>query len=210
MFDYGLTHETNRTHARSPTGFRIAVRHPERVTTIITQNENAYAEGLFARLESFWAAPEFSSTTPEAHECRPFLKLGPTKWHYTNGVPDTLLHRRPIYPRRGAACPRGPRGGAPVADYRTNPKLYPQWQKYLRSSSVPVPTLWGANDVIFVKVGAEAFARDVKDFVWTLSTLMSRHVRVTVGYTRGKNRQTSTHELSISNHVVRQNWPSTI
>ncbi|KAI9451000.1 Alpha/Beta hydrolase protein [Lactarius psammicola] len=64
-----------------------------------------------------------------------------------------------------AALPRRARGLALFYDYRTNPKLYPRWQEYLRASGVPVLALWGANDPIFVRAGAEAFARDVKDLV---------------------------------------------
>src|SRR5713226_1740854 len=69
------------------------MRHPDRVTAIITQNA-FYRDGLgkdfWAPLEAYWAAPTFSTTTPEAHALLPFLQLGPTKWQYTNGVPDKL------------------------------------------------------------------------------------------------------------------------
>jgi len=159
---------------QSPTAFRIAVRKPDRVTAIITQNGNAYLEGLgkdfWAPLETYWATPTFSSTSPEAQALLPFLQLGPTKWQYTNGVPEALLSRvaPETYTLDAALLAREGSAEAQLSlfyDYRTNPKLYPQWQEYLRTSGVPVLALWGENDVIFVKAGAEAFARDVKDFV---------------------------------------------
>jgi len=163
IFDYG-----------SPTAFRIAVRHPDRVTAIITQNGNVYREGLgknfWAPLETYWAAPTYSSTTPEAQALLPFLQLGPTKWQYTNGVPEALQSRiaPEAYTLDAALLTR--EGASEVQlslfyDYRTNLQLYPQWQEYLRTSGVPVLALWGANDDIFIKAGAEAFARDVKDLV---------------------------------------------
>jgi pimeloyl-ACP methyl ester carboxylesterase len=150
------------------------VRKPDRVTAIITQNGNVYAEGLgkdfWAPLETYWATPTFSSSSPEAQALLPFLKLGPTKWQYTNGVPEALLSRvaPETYTLDAALLAREGSAESQLSlfyDYRTNPKLYPQWQEYLRTSSVPVLALWGANDVIFVRAGAEAFARDVKDLV---------------------------------------------
>jgi pimeloyl-ACP methyl ester carboxylesterase len=151
------------------------VRHPERVTAIISQNGNAYAEGLgqdfWAPLHAYWAAPAFSSTSPEAQALLPFLQLPPTKWQYTHGVPDALQSRiAPESYTLDAALLLSRPGSAETQlalfyDYRTNLALYPRWQEYLRTSRVPVLALWGKNDPIFVKAGAEAFARDVKDFV---------------------------------------------
>jgi pimeloyl-ACP methyl ester carboxylesterase len=159
---------------QSPTAFRIAVRHPDRVTAIITQNGNAYLEGLgkdfWAPLHTYWASPTFSTTTTEAQALLPFLQLGPTKWQYTNGVPEGLQSRiaPETYTLDAALLTR--EGGADVQlslfyDYRTNLQFYPRWQEYLRTSGVPVLALWGKNDVIFVEAGAEAFRRDVKDLV---------------------------------------------
>jgi pimeloyl-ACP methyl ester carboxylesterase len=168
------TQSTNHARWQSPTAFRIAVRKPDRVTAIITQNGNAYVEGLgkdfWAPLETYWATPTFSSSSPEAQALLPFLQLGPTKWQYTNGVPEALLSRvaPETYTLDAALLAREGSAESQLSlfyDYRTNPKLYPQWQEYLRTSGVPVLALWGANDVIFVKAGAEAFARDVKDLV---------------------------------------------
>jgi pimeloyl-ACP methyl ester carboxylesterase len=144
------------------------------VTAIITQNGNAYLEGLgedfWAPLQKYWATPAFSSTAPEAQALLPFLQLGPTKWQYTNGVPEDLQSRiaPETYTLDAALLTR--EGAVEVQlslfyDYGKNPQLYPRWQEYLRTSGVPVLALWGKNDVIFVKAGAEAFARDVKDLV---------------------------------------------
>ena len=150
------------------------MRRPERVTAIITQNGNAYVEGLgkdfWAPLEKYWAAPAFSTSSADAQALLPFLELGPTKWQYTQGVPSRLLARiaPEAYTLDAALLARAGQQETQLAlfyDYRTNPERYPQWQEYLRASGVPVLALWGENDPIFVKAGAEAFKRDVKDLV---------------------------------------------
>jgi pimeloyl-ACP methyl ester carboxylesterase len=162
------------TKRQSPTAFRIAVRHPQRVTAIITQNGNAYTEGLgadfWAPLQKYWAAPAFSASSPDAQALVPFLSLGPTKWQYTHGVPENLLPRvaPEAYTLDAALLAREGQQETQLAlfyDYGTNPKLYPLWQEYLRTSGVPVLAIWGVNDPIFIKAGAEAFKRDVKDLV---------------------------------------------
>jgi pimeloyl-ACP methyl ester carboxylesterase len=159
---------------QAPTGFRIAVRHPKRVTAIISQNGNTYVEGLgkdfWEPLEKYWAAPTFSTTSPEAQRLLPFLEPGPTKWQYTDGVPQTLLARiaPETYTLDAALLARAGQQETQLAlfyDYRTNVELYPRWQQYLRESGVSVLALWGKNDSMFVKAGAEAFKRDVKDLV---------------------------------------------
>ena len=171
-------------HLQSPTAFRIAVRHPERVTAIITQNGNAYEEGLgkefWEPLRKYWALPSFSATAPEAQALLPFLQLGPTKWQYTNGVPDELQSRiaPETYTLDAALLTREGAAEAQLSlfyDYGTNLKLYPQWHEYLRKSGVPVLAIWGQNDVIFIKAGAEAFARDVKDKDLVLEFVDSGH-----------------------------------
>ncbi|KAF8265706.1 putative hydrolase or acyltransferase of alpha/beta superfamily [Lactarius quietus] len=163
IFDYG-----------SPTAFRIALRNPKRVTAIITQNGNAYEEGLgadfWAPLRKYWAAPAFSARSPDAQALLPFLQLGPTKWQYTHGVPEELLARvaPEAYTLDAALLAREGQQETQLAlfyDYGTNLGHYPRWQEYLRTSGVPVLALWGRNDPVFVKAGAEAFKRDVKDLV---------------------------------------------
>ena len=159
---------------QAPTGFRIAVRHPDRVTAIVTQNGNAYREGLgkkfWAPFEAYWAAPTFSTTSSEAQALLPFLQFGPIKSQYTTGVPEALLSRiapetytldAALLTREGSA----ERQLSLFYDYRTNIQRYPQWHEYLRTSGVPVLACWGAHDESFIKAGAEAFARDVKDFL---------------------------------------------
>lgn len=150
------------------------MKHPDRVTAIITQNGNAYQEGLgkdfWAPLGAYWATPTFSTTAPQAQALLPFLQLGPTKWQYTNGVPEALQSRiaPETYTLDAALLTREGTVEAQLSlfyDYRTNLQLYPEWQEYLRTSGVPVLALWGANDDIFIKAGAEALARDVKDLV---------------------------------------------
>jgi pimeloyl-ACP methyl ester carboxylesterase len=159
---------------QAPTAFRIAERHSDRVTAIISQNGNAYLEGLgknfWAPLEAYWAEPTFSTTSPQAQALLPFLQLGPTKWQYTNGVPEALQSRiaPETYTLDAALLTRESAVEVQLSlfyDYRTNLQAYPRWQEYLRTSGVPVLALWGANDDIFIKAGAEAFARDVKDLV---------------------------------------------
>jgi hypothetical protein len=138
-------------------------------------HRRAYLEGLgediWAPLRKYWATPSFSLTTPEAQALLPSLSAAQLK--YTNGMPGELQSR--IAPETYAVdTAQLTREGAAEAqlslfyDYRTNPQLYPQWQEYLCTSGVLVPALWGKNDVIFVKTGAEEFGRDVKDLVLIL------------------------------------------
>ncbi|MER6574245.1 alpha/beta hydrolase [Nonomuraea sp. NPDC001023] len=148
----------------APVGFRLAVRHPERVTGIVTQNGNAYEEGLtpfWEPLRKAWADPSEENTsallgllTPEA-----------THWQYTHGVPDAAM----VNPDKAALDQaRLDRPGnhavqlALFVDYGRNPGLYPQWQEYLRTHQTPVLAVWGRHDEIFGPDGALAFDRDTK------------------------------------------------
>ncbi|KAI0310670.1 alpha/beta hydrolase fold protein [Amylostereum chailletii] len=163
VFDYG-----------APTGLRLALRHPDRVTAIITQNGNAYAEGLaspfWAPLRAYWALPAFSATAPEAAALDAVFTLATTRWQYTDGVPGALLPRvdPAAYTLDALLLARAGQRETQLAlcyDYGTNPGLYPAFQAYFRESGVPVLVMWGANDAIFPKAGAEAYARDVRDVV---------------------------------------------
>ncbi|KAI0065730.1 alpha/beta hydrolase fold protein [Artomyces pyxidatus] len=164
IFDYG-----------APTAIRLALRSPTRITAIVTQNGNAYDDGFGAAfwkpLQAYWASStKFSATSPEAQALVPFLSFGTTKWQYTNGVPANLLHRvdPAAYTLDAALLARPGQTEIQLSlfyDYGTNPALYPQFHEYLRKSGVPVLAMWAANDIIFVKPGAEAFKRDVKDVV---------------------------------------------
>lgn len=151
VFDYG-----------APTGFRLAVRHPERITAIISQNGNAYEEGLsegWNPIQSYWKNP--SQANRDA--LRAFLKPEATRWQYNHGVPD-----------EAAVSPDGQnldnfylaRAGADeiqldlFGDYKSNVALYPTFQKYFRTHKPPLLAVWGKNDPFFLPPGAEAFKRD--------------------------------------------------
>lgn len=151
VFDYG-----------APTGFRLALSHPKRITAIISQNGNAYEEGLsedWAPVRAYWEDPSPANRealramqTPEA-----------TRWQYTHGVPDTTL-----------VSPDGQnldnyylaRPGSDevqldlIGDYKSNVALYPAFQEYFRKHKPPLLAVWGKNDPFFIPPGAEAYKRD--------------------------------------------------
>jgi pimeloyl-ACP methyl ester carboxylesterase len=152
VFDYG-----------APTGFRLATRHPERITAIISQNGNAYEEGLsdgWTPIRAYWQHP--SQANRKA--LRAFLTPETTRWQYTHGVPDPTM-----------ISPDGQnldnfylaRPGADdvqldlFGDYRTNVALYPAFQDYFRTHKPPLLAVWGKNDPFFLPPGAEAFKRDI-------------------------------------------------
>jgi pimeloyl-ACP methyl ester carboxylesterase len=156
VFDYG-----------APTGFRLAVRHPDRITAIISQNGNAYEEGLsegWNPIRAYWQNP--SEANREA--LRAFLKPEATIWQYTHGVADA-----------GAVSPDGysldnfylSRPGADdvqldlFGDYKSNVALYPTFQTYFRTHKPPFLAVWGKNDPFFLPAGAEAFKRDIPQAV---------------------------------------------
>jgi pimeloyl-ACP methyl ester carboxylesterase len=152
VFDYG-----------APTGFRVAVRHPERITAIISQNGNAYEEGLsegWNPIQAYWEDP--SQANRKA--LRGFLTPESTRWQYTHGVPDPTI-----------VSPDGQnldnfylaRPGADdiqldlFGDYKSNVALYPTFQGYFRTHKPPFLAVWGKNDPFFLPPGAEAFKRDI-------------------------------------------------
>lgn len=150
----------------APVGWRLALRAPQSVTAIVTQNGNAYDEGF---VDSFWAPlwRYADDRTPEnAAPLLDALSAEKIHWQYTHGVPDpsvvspdTWLHdhaqvSRPGNPQVQLAL---------FADYPTNVALYPAVQEYFRSSQVPLLAVWGRNDEIFGPAGARAFARDLPD-----------------------------------------------
>ena len=151
VFDYG-----------APTGFRIAARHPDRITAIISQNGNAYEEGLsdgWKPIRAYWQDP----SEKNRQVLRAFLSPETTRWQYTQGVRDTTL-----------VSPDGQnldnfylaRPGADevqldlFGDYQSNIALYPTFQKYFRTYKPALLAVWGRNDPFFLPVGAEAFTRD--------------------------------------------------
>ena len=151
VFDYG-----------APTGFRIAVNHPERITAIISQNGNAYEEGLsegWKPIRAYWQQP--SQANREA--LRAFLAPEATRWQYTHGVidetavsPDGLSLDNFYLARPGADEVQLDLLG----DYQTNVALYPTFQRYFRTHRPPLLAVWGKNDPFFLPAGAKAFKRD--------------------------------------------------
>jgi len=152
VFDYG-----------APTGFRLAAWHPERITAIVSQNGNAYEEGLsdgWYPIRAYWENP----STANRNALRTFLAPETTRWQYTHGVPD-------------AACvsPDGlsldnfylARPGADevqldlFGDYQSNVSLYPAFQDYFRTHKPPLLAVWGKHDPFFLPAGANSFKRDI-------------------------------------------------
>jgi pimeloyl-ACP methyl ester carboxylesterase len=156
VFDYG-----------APTGFRLSVKHPERVTAIITQNGNAYAEGLsegWNPIRVYWE--DNSEANREA--LRKFLAPETTVWQYTHGVPDPTAVSPDGYSLDNFYLSRP--GVADVqldlfGDYKSNVALYPEFQKYFRAHRPPLLAAWGKNDPFFLPPGAEAFKRDIPSAV---------------------------------------------
>jgi pimeloyl-ACP methyl ester carboxylesterase len=153
VFDYG-----------APTGFRLAMRHPERVTAIISQNGNAYEEGLgdaWGPIRKYWSSP-----TQENREVLRQNILTPegTRWQYTHGV----AHPESVAPESytlDAALLERPGNKEIQLDlflnYASNVKLYPKFQEYFRESKPPLLAIWGKNDPFFISAGAEAFRKDI-------------------------------------------------
>jgi pimeloyl-ACP methyl ester carboxylesterase len=152
VFDYG-----------APTGFRMALAHPERVAAIVTQNGNAYEEGLGAAwspIQRYWRDP--SASNREA--LRAVLTLEGIRSQYIDGVRDPQSVAPEGYTLDFALISRP--GNADIQldlflDYANNVRLYPAFQQYLRTSKPPVLAVWGRNDAFFVPAGAEAYRRDV-------------------------------------------------
>ncbi|WP_327088696.1 alpha/beta fold hydrolase [Nonomuraea sp. NBC_01738] len=149
----------------APVGFRLATRHPERITGIISQNGNAYAEGLtpfWEPIRAYWADP--SQANGDA--LRGLLTRDATHWQYTHGVPDTSLVNPDKELADQALLDRPGNQEIQLAlflDYGTNPGLYPSWQDYLREHQPPLLAAWGRNDEIFGRDGVPGFARDVRN-----------------------------------------------
>ena len=150
----------------APIGFRLFLKHPDRIQAIITQNGNAYDEGL----SSFWAesiVPYWKDKNPETEKkIRDLLTLETTKFQYTKGLrnpenlsPDSYTFDQFTLDRPGNDVIQL----ALFYDYQNNVKQYPQWHEALRKAKPPVLAVWGKNDPIFLPAGAEAFKRDVPD-----------------------------------------------
>jgi pimeloyl-ACP methyl ester carboxylesterase len=156
VFDYG-----------APTGFRLAVKHPDRIRAIISQNGNAYEEGLsdgWNPIRAYW-----QDASPANREAlRAFLKPETTAWQYTHGVPDATRVSPDGYSLDNFYLTRP--GAHEVqldlfGDYKSNVALYPTFQTYFRTYKPPFLAVWGKNDPFFLPPGAEAFRRDIPDAV---------------------------------------------
>lgn len=150
----------------SPVGFRLATRHPERIQAIITQNGNAYEEGL----APFWAEflyPYWKDPNPtNESKVRQLLTLETTKFQYLQGFrnPEYVSPDAYTFDQMTLARPGNDKIQlALFYDYRNNPPLYPAWHKYLREKKPAVLVVWGKNDPVFAAAGAQAFLQDVPE-----------------------------------------------
>jgi pimeloyl-ACP methyl ester carboxylesterase len=152
IFDYG-----------APTGLRIAIKHPERITAIISQNGNAYEEGLsdgWNPIQTYWREP----TKANRDALRSFLAPETTVWQYTHGVSDTSMVSPDGYSLDNFYLARPGAHEAQLdlfLDYASNVALYPQFQAYFRNRQPPLLAVWGRNDPFFLPAGAEAYKRDI-------------------------------------------------
>ena len=152
IFDYG-----------APVGLRLALKHPERVTAIVSQNGNAYREGLnngWNPIEKYWREPTEANRTA----LREFLKPETTKFQYVHGVSEEALVAPESYTLDSALLARPGNDEIQLdlfLDYASNVALYPEFQTYFRSHQPPLLAAWGRNDPFFLPAGAEAYKRDI-------------------------------------------------
>jgi pyruvate/2-oxoglutarate dehydrogenase complex dihydrolipoamide dehydrogenase (E3) component/pimeloyl-ACP methyl ester carboxylesterase len=152
VFDYG-----------APTGFRVARARPERVTAIVSQNGNAYEEGLgdaWAPIRRYWSEP----TTENRDAIRQVLNLTGMRREYASGIADTEAIAPEGYTLDASLMSRP--GNTDIQldlflDYANNVKLYPAFHEYFRKWTPPLLAIWGKNDPYFIPAGAEAFRRDI-------------------------------------------------
>jgi len=153
VFDYG-----------APTGFRLAMRRPERVTAIVSQNGNAYEEGLgdaWAPIRKYWSEPSAANRDVIRQN---ILNFEGTRWQYTHGASNPAGVAPESYTLDAALLERP--GNKEIQldlflDYASNVKLYPKFQEYFRKSKPPLLAIWGKNDPFFIPAGAEAFRKDI-------------------------------------------------
>jgi pimeloyl-ACP methyl ester carboxylesterase len=153
VFDYG-----------APTGLRLAMAHPERVSAIISQNGNAYEEGLgdaWGPIRKYWSEPNAENRDVIRQNV---LTLEGTRWQYTHGVANPASVAPESYILDMALMERA--GNKEIQldlflDYASNVKLYPKFQEYFRKSKPPLLAIWGKNDPFFIPPGAEAYRKDL-------------------------------------------------
>jgi len=153
VFDYG-----------SPVGLRLAAKYPDRISGIISQNGNAYEEGLsegWNPIQKYWREP----TQANRDDLRQFLAPETTYWQYTHGVSDVTRVSPDGYGLDNYYLTRP--GAHEVQldlflDYASNVAMYPKFHEYFRKHQPPILAVWGRNDPFFLPAGAEAFKRDVK------------------------------------------------
>lgn len=152
VFDYG-----------APVGVRLALAHPERVTAIISQNGNAYEEGLsegWNPIQRYWKEP----TAENRAALRDFLTPEATRAQYVHGVQDTTQVAPEAYALDSALLARPGNDEIQLdlfLNYASNVALYPRFQEYFRTKRPPLLAVWGKNDPFFLPPGAEAFKRDI-------------------------------------------------
>jgi pimeloyl-ACP methyl ester carboxylesterase len=152
VFDYG-----------APTGFRLAMSHPERVTAIVSQNGNAYEEGLgdaWAPIRKYWGDPSAANREVVRQAA---LSLEGIRYQYVEGVPHPEMVAPEGYTLDYALVSRP--GNTDIQldlflDYANNVKLYPAFQEYFRKAKPPLLAIWGKHDPFFIPPGAEAYKRD--------------------------------------------------
>jgi pimeloyl-ACP methyl ester carboxylesterase len=154
VFDYG-----------APVGLRLALARPDAVTAIVSQNGNAYEEGLsdgWAPTRAYWADP-----SPANRETmRGMLTLETTRWQYTHGAPDETQVAPEAYWLDYALMSRPGNDDIQlklIADYVSNVAFYPRIHDYFRTRKPPLLAVWGASDPFFLPAGAEAFRRDLPE-----------------------------------------------
>jgi pimeloyl-ACP methyl ester carboxylesterase len=154
VFDYG-----------APIGFRLAIRHPERVTAVISQNGNAYVEGLsegWNPIQAYWK----NRSSENRAALRAFLKPEATQWQYTYGAPSPERLSPDSWTLDSALLARPGNDEIQLdlfGDYESNVALYPKFQEYVRTRHPPLLAVWGKNDPFFLPAGAQAFKRDHPD-----------------------------------------------
>jgi pimeloyl-ACP methyl ester carboxylesterase len=152
VFDYG-----------APTGFRLAMKHPQKITAIVSQNGNAYEEGLsegWNPIRAYWQ----DASEANRKALRDFLKPEATYWQYTHGVSDPSRVSPDGYSLDNFYLARPGADEVQLdlfGDYKSNVALYPAFQKYFRTHKPPFLAVWGKNDPFFLPPGAEAFKRDI-------------------------------------------------